>query len=203
MNKLLLWFLKLLTSKSVGLNCGVDEAGRGSWAGPVVASAVSLPENYPLTGLNDSKKLKPEVRLELYYKILKVAEVGVGISTVEEIDQNNILEATFLAMRRAVSSMVKTPQKALIDGDKVPRDLLCPAEAIVKGDSKVDSIAAASIIAKVTRDNHMRLLAKIYPGYGWEKNFGYGVKYHFEALKSKGVTPEHRCSFKPVHNMLC
>ena len=183
--------------------CGVDEAGRGPWAGPVVASAVCLPKKYNLVGLDDSKKLSSHKRFELYKKILEVADVGIGFASVKEIDKYNILEATFFAMVRAYNRLKTVPISALIDGNKIPDEFPCKAKAVIKGDSKIPAISAASVIAKVTRDNHMKKLAKIYKGYGWEKNFGYGVKSHQEALKVLGITPEHRCSFKPIHNMLC
>ncbi len=183
--------------------CGVDEAGRGPWAGPVVASAVCLPKNYNLRGLDDSKKLSPNKRFELYKKILVTADVGIGFASVKEIDQYNILQATFLAMVRAFKNLKTVPSFALIDGNRVPDKFPCEAKSIIKGDGKIPAISAASVVAKVTRDNHMKKLAESYKGYGWEKNFGYGVKYHQEALKVLGVTPEHRRSFKPIHNMLC
>lgn len=183
--------------------CGIDEAGRGPWAGPVVASVVCLPKKHNLLGLDDSKKLSINKRFELYKKIVSIADVGVGFSSVKEIDQYNILEATFLAMVRAYNHLKTGPTLALIDGNRTPADFPCEAKAIIKGDSRIPAISAASIIAKVTRDYHMKKLAEVYKGYGWEKNFGYGVKYHKEALKLLGITPEHRRSFKPIHNMLC
>jgi len=182
--------------------CGIDEAGRGPWAGPVVASAVILdPANIP-DGLNDSKKLTAKRRDALFDVINEVAQVGVGIATVQEIDDINILQATFLAMRRAMEDLPEQPAYALIDGNKIPPNLSCPAEAIVKGDGRSVSIAAASIIAKVTRDRIMVTLAQQFPGYGWERNAGYGVKAHQEGLNRLGVTPHHRVSFKPIHKML-
>ena len=130
-------------------------------------------------------------------------KMNATFASVNEVDELNILQATFLAMKRAVGNLNTLPVKALIDGNMIPSGLPCAAEPIVKGDSKVVSIAAASIIAKVTRDRFMTELAKVYPGYGWERNFGYGVKEHVEALKTIGLTPEHRRSFRPIHNMLC
>ena len=182
--------------------CGIDEAGRGPWAGPVVASAVILNPTKIPEGLNDSKKLTAKRRDALFDAITETALVGVGIATVREIDDINILQATFLAMRRAVDALPKLPAYALIDGNKVPPDLICEAEAIVKGDGRSVSIAAASIIAKVTRDRIMVTLAQQFPGYGWERNAGYGVKAHQEGLNRLGVTPHHRVSFKPIHKML-
>ncbi len=183
--------------------CGIDEAGRGPWAGPVVAAAVVLAPNSIPHGLNDSKKLTAKRREALFDQIRETAQVGVGITDVAEIDQINILQATYLAMRRAISDLPVTPAHALIDGNRLPPDLPCPAEAIVKGDSRSLSIAAASIIAKVTRDRIMVALSQQFPGYGWERNAGYGVKAHSDALKRLGVTPHHRVSFKPIHKILC
>ena len=195
--------MQIFYKEIFGADCGVDEAGRGPWAGPVVAAAVILPENFIIDKINDSKKLSKKTRDILYKNITKNADFGVGFASVNEIDQLNILQASLLAMKRAVSNLSNLPTRAFIDGNIIPVDLPCVAESIIKGDSKVVSIAAASIIAKVTRDRFMTNLAKLYPGYGWERNFGYGVKEHQEALKKLGVTPEHRRSFKPIHNMLC
>ena len=189
--------------EAFGVDCGVDEAGRGPWAGPVVAAAVILPVNFITDKINDSKKISKKNRDILYEKITKNADFGLGFASVNEIDKLNILQASLLAMKRAVGNLNNLPVKAFIDGNVIPPDLPCIAEYIIKGDSKVVSIAAASIIAKVTRDRFMTELAQFYPGYGWERNFGYGVKQHQEALKTLGVTPEHRRSFKPIHKMLC
>jgi ribonuclease HII len=189
--------------ETLGLDCGVDEAGRGPWAGPVVAAAVILPKNFITDKINDSKKLSKKNRDILYENITKNADFGLGFATVTEIDKLNILQASLLAMKRAVGNLNKVPVKALIDGNTIPPNLPCVSECIVKGDSKVVSIAAASIIAKVVRDRFMTKLAQLHPGYGWERNFGYGVKEHQEALKTLGVTSEHRRSFKPIHKMLC
>lgn len=182
--------------------CGIDEAGRGPWAGPVVASAVILDLSYVPLGLNDSKKLTKIRREALFDQINAAAQVGVGIASVAEIDEINILQATFLAMRRAVADLPTLPAFALIDGNKIPPKLPCAAQAIVKGDGRSVSIAAASIIAKVTRDRIMAALAADFPGYEWDKNSGYGVPAHISALKRLGVTPHHRVSFKPIHKML-
>ncbi len=177
--------------------------GRGPWAGPVTACAVILdPATLP-AGLDDSKKLSAARREALCKEIHKVAQVGVGEASVEEVDALNILQATYLAMRRAVSALPIQPDFALIDGNRIPPGLPCKAQAIVKGDSISASIAAASIVAKVTRDQQMVALAQQYPGYGWETNVGYGVKSHREALQNLGVTPHHRRSFKPIHKILC
>ncbi len=181
---------------------GVDEAGRGPLAGPVVAAAVILnPDRIP-EGLNDSKKLTALRRAALFDQIQTDAQVGIGMAAVDEIDDLNILYASHLAMVRAVAALPKSPDMALIDGNMIPRDLPCPAEALVKGDARCLSIAAASIIAKETRDRIMVDLAQQFPGYGWEKNAGYPTAQHKAALKSLGVTQHHRRSFKPVHNML-
>ena len=182
--------------------CGVDEVGRGPWAGPVVTAAVVLNAETAPEGLNDSKKLSLK-RRERLFEQLQTAPHGIGVASVEEIDQLNILQATYLAMRRAIEALPIIPGFALIDGNRIPQDLPCPAMSIVKGDARSASIAAASIIAKVTRDRIMADLAKEFPGYGWEKNAGYGVPAHQEALNSLGVTPHHRRSFKPIQNMLC
>ncbi|MEM7269633.1 MAG: ribonuclease HII [Pseudomonadota bacterium] len=182
--------------------CGVDEVGRGPWAGPVVAAAVILDLETAPTGLNDSKKLTAR-RREILFEALQSHSIGVGMASVAEIDEINILNASHLAMRRAVEALPVRPAHALIDGNRIPVGLPCAAECLVKGDQRSVSIAAASIIAKVTRDRLMAELAKAHPGYGWETNAGYGVKAHSEALKRLGVTQHHRRSFKPIHNMLC
>lgn len=176
---------------------GIDEAGRGPWAGPVVAAAVILPADGVPDGIDDSKRLPRERRAELYEQIQATATVGIGEASVEEIDVLNILEATMLAMRRAVEALETRPSHALVDGNRLP-DLACAAQAIIKGDSRSLSIAAASIVAKETRDRTMRRLARTYPGYGWEHNAGYGTREHARALETLGPTPHHRCSFRPV-----
>jgi ribonuclease HII len=179
---------------------GVDEVGRGPLAGPVTAAAVRLDLAHIPDGLNDSKLLTAARREALYTEIMAAAEVSVAHATVEEIDQLNILRASHLAMERAVAGL--KADHALIDGNLIPRGLTCPATAIVKGDAKCLSIAAASIIAKVTRDRIMVDLAQQHPGYGWEANAGYPTKAHLAALRNLGVSPWHRRSFKPVHNIL-
>ncbi|MCU0829843.1 MAG: ribonuclease HII [Tabrizicola sp.] len=179
---------------------GVDEVGRGPLAGPVTACAVRLdPARIP-AGLGDSKTLSAVRREALFAQILAVAEVSIAHATVEEIDRLNILRASHLAMERAVAGLAA--DHALIDGNLVPRGLTCSATAIVKGDARCLSIAAASIVAKVTRDRIMVDLAQQHPGYGWEANAGYPTQAHLEALLNLGVTPWHRRSFKPVHNIL-
>lgn len=181
---------------------GVDEVGRGPLAGPVVAAAVILdPENFPL-GLNDSKKLSLKKRQALDLELRDKAMVGVGEATVQEIDSLNILQATFLAMRRAIEALPVAPDHLLIDGNRLPKDLPCEASAIVKGDGVSPSIAAASIVAKMRRDCVMEALAQHHPEYGWDQNSGYPTKAHRAALEEFGVTPHHRVSFKPVHKIL-
>ena len=180
---------------------GVDEVGRGPLAGPVTAAAVILdPARIP-EGLGDSKTLTAKRRDALAAEIHAAAQVSIAHASVEEIDALNILRASHLAMRRAVEGLGGVDH-ALIDGNMIPDGLPCPAEAIVKGDGRCLSIAAASIVAKVCRDAIMVDLAQQHPGYGWETNAGYGSKSHMEALRNLGPTPFHRRSFKPVHNIL-
>lgn len=180
---------------------GIDEAGRGPWAGPVVAAAAILdPDRLPAklaARLDDSKKLKRTVREELLTALEGCADIGVGMADIAEIDRLNILQATMLAMQRAVASLPHLPEYALIDGNRAP-DLPVPAQTVVKGDSRCLSIAAASIVAKVTRDRIMDTLAQEHPGYGWERNAGYGTAEHRAALERLGVTPHHRRSFAPI-----
>jgi len=181
---------------------GVDEVGRGPLAGPVMAAAVVLdPDRIP-EGLNDSKKLGIKRREALYEQILDVADVGFGEASVEEIDDINILQASLLAMQRAVHDLRSLPDYALVDGKFIPKSLNIPAEGIVKGDAKSVSISAASIVAKIRRDRMMESLAQQFPGYGWERNAGYPTKEHREAIHRLGITPHHRRSFRPIHNIL-
>ncbi|MDG1167935.1 MAG: ribonuclease HII [Sulfitobacter sp.] len=181
---------------------GVDEVGRGPLAGPVTAAAVVLdPDRIP-EGLNDSKKLSQKARQRLYDEIIQVADVSIAHASVQEIDRLNILRASHLAMTRALDGLKVPADYALIDGNMVPRDLVLPAQTIIKGDARSQSISAASIMAKICRDYVMLSLAQQHPGYGWETNMGYGSKKHMEALQNLGVTPHHRRSFKPVHKML-
>jgi len=180
---------------------GVDEVGRGPLAGPVCAAAVVF-TGQPPEGLNDSKLLTAKRRAAVLPMIEAAAHVGVGWASPEEIDQINILEASHLAMIRAIEALPICPDFALVDGNRLPKDLTIPAQAIVKGDRKSVSIAAASIVAKIRRDLVMEDLAQQFPGYGWEKNSGYPTKAHIQALQDLGVTPHHRQSFKPVHNIL-
>lgn len=184
---------------------GVDEVGRGPWAGPVVACAAVLdPANFPgkLAGLlDDSKKLSPRKRATLLPQIVEVAEFAIAEASVEEIDSLNILQASLLAMRRAVTALPHAPAAALVDGNRDP-GLACPVELVIKGDSKSLSIAAASIIAKEHRDRLMAELASDFPEYGWDRNAGYGVRMHREALLKYGPTPHHRRSFAPISSLL-
>lgn len=177
---------------------GVDEAGRGPWAGPVVAAAVILdPDRIP-QGIDDSKALDPEERERLYERIrLTAVAVGVGIGEVDRIDRDNILAATLWAMGEAVSQLSCSPRLAIVDGNRAPR-LKCETRTIVKGDAKCLSIAAASIIAKVTRDRMMIALAREAPGYGFERHKGYGTPEHRAALVRLGLSPHHRRSWKSV-----
>lgn len=181
---------------------GVDEVGRGPLAGPVTAAAVVLDLAAIPPGLNDSKKLTARVRSALAADLHRVAEIRIAHASVAEIDTLNILRASHLAMERAVAALVPAPDYLLIDGNLIPRGLSLPAEAVVKGDGRSVSIAAASIVAKMARDRLMVDLAQQHPGYGWETNAGYPSKSHREALRNLGVTPHHRRSFKPVHNIL-
>jgi ribonuclease HII len=181
---------------------GVDEVGRGPLAGPVTAAAVVLDPSLIPDGLNDSKKLTGKTRLALYEQLLICADVSIAHASVAEIDEINILRASHLAMERAIAGLRRPPEHVLIDGNMIPRGLQVPATTLVKGDARSLSIAAASIVAKVCRDYVIVDLAQQHPGYGWETNMGYGSKRHMEALRNLGVTPHHRRSFKPVHNML-
>jgi len=181
---------------------GVDEVGRGPLAGPVTAAAVILDPDAIPEGLNDSKKLNTVRREALTEAILAAAQVSIAHASVAEIDSLNILRAAHLAMERAIAGLDPAPDMALIDGNGVPRGLTLPARAIVRGDATSLSIAAASIVAKTCRDRLMRDLAQQFPGYGWERNAGYPSKAHVAALLNLGVTPHHRRSFKPVHNIL-
>jgi ribonuclease HII len=186
--------------------CGVDEAGRGPLAGAVVAGAVVLDPENPIIGLKDSKKLTPARRDFLYQQIMEKAKAwGLGEASPAEIDEINILQATMLAMRRAIEDLTTRlggwPDKALIDGNRCP-DLPISAEAIVKGDTKEPAISAASILAKVTRDRQMMALHELYPHYGFAQHMGYPTEAHFAALQEFGACDQHRRSFSPVRNVL-
>ncbi len=184
-----------------GLVCGIDEAGRGPLAGPVVAAAVILDRRrLPRRlrdELDDSKKLSAEARAEFAAMLRRCAQIGVGAASVGEIDRRNILQATFVAMSRAVAALGVTPEIALVDGDRAP-PLPCHVHTVIGGDGLSLSIAAASVIAKVTRDRIMHRLAQRYGGYGWQTNVGYGTAEHQAALRALGPTPHHRRSFAPV-----
>lgn len=185
-----------------GLICGVDEAGRGPLAGPVVAAAVILDPRNPVEGLNDSKKLSAKRRETLASDIREKALAwAVAEASVEEIDSINILHATLLAMRRAVETLQIQPVGAMIDGNRCPK-LACAVEAVVGGDGQVECIAAASILAKTVRDAGMRALHKIYPQYGFDRHMGYPTALHFQALRSHGPCPAHRKSFAPVAQLV-
>ena len=187
-----------------GVVCGIDEVGRGPLAGPVVAAAVILDRRrLPRAlrnGLDDSKKLAPEARAEFAAALRACATIGLGAASAAEIDRVNILNATFLAMRRAVAALPVTPEAALVDGNRAPH-LPCRAEPVIGGDGLSLSIAAASIVAKVTRDGLMRRLALRYEGYGWETNVGYGTEEHRAAIVRLGLTPHHRLSFQPSRDL--
>jgi ribonuclease HII len=191
-----------LLKTMAGPICGVDEAGRGPLAGPVVAAAVILDRKRMPKGLNDSKQLSEETREELYPLIMDMAvAVGVGEASVGEIDLVNIRQATHFAMARAVRALTVAAQFALVDGNDAPA-LPCRCDTLVTGDARSLSIAAASIIAKVTRDRMMRKLHEEHPGYNWLSNKGYGTPEHFVGLKAHGVTVHHRRSFAPIHAIL-
>lgn len=186
---------KLAAAKGYKSICGIDEAGRGPLAGPVYAAAVILPMDLEIDGLNDSKKLSEKKREALFDIICeKAISYSIGIATEEEIDEINILNATFLAMRRAVDGLHIKPDYALIDGNQHP-GLSIDDETVIKGDGKSMSIAAASILAKVSRDRFMLEIAQKYPEYCFEKHKGYGTKLHYEMIEKYGVSPVHRKSF--------
>jgi ribonuclease HII len=181
---------------------GVDEVGRGPLAGPVFAAAVILDPKHIPNGLNDSKKLSAAKREILLKAIMEHAEVSIASASEREIETINILQASHLAMVRAVHNLKKRPDHVLVDGNLIPRNLEIPATTLIKGDSRSVSIAAASIVAKISRDFVMCDLGQQFPGYGWEKNAGYPTAQHLKALQDLGVTPHHRRTFKPVHNIL-
>ena len=196
MSNVNLWEIeKSFYSEDIRVICGVDEAGRGPLAGPVCAAAVILPKDLELPGLTDSKKLTDKKRRELFPLIQEQAiAYGIGFATEQEIDEINILQATFLAMQRALDQLDLKPDLALIDGNR-EKDFGVPVKTVVKGDSLSANIAAASILAKVTRDNLMKELAETYPQYGFEIHKGYGTKAHYAALREFGPSPIHRMTF--------
>ncbi|MDP4153338.1 MAG: ribonuclease HII [Bacillota bacterium] len=176
--------------------CGIDEAGRGPLAGPVFAAAVILPEGLVIDGLNDSKKLSEKKR-ELLYEIICEKALAYGVASCDEhlIDEINILNASMLAMERAVSALALSPDFIIVDGNRTPQNLPCESEAIIGGDGKCASIAAASVLAKVSRDRYMKKLAKLYPQYDFEQHKGYPTKLHYERIKENGISPVHRKTF--------
>ncbi|MEM7696579.1 MAG: ribonuclease HII [Pseudomonadota bacterium] len=178
--------------------CGVDEAGRGPWAGPVVAAAVILDRAQPVAGLDDSKKLSPAVRERLFHELVATATIATAIVSCASIETLNIRGASLLAMRRAIEALSIRPDLALIDGNTIPPGLLVPARPLVGGDGRSASVAAASIIAKVTRDRMMIRLAEAFPGYGFESHKGYGTQKHRDALSRLGPCTHHRRTFAPV-----
>ncbi len=196
MEKLDLWEIEReLHTQGVGLICGVDEAGRGPLAGPVCAAAVILPAEAELPGLNDSKKLSEKKREQLFPEIQRIALAwSVAFATVEEIEERNILGATMLAMNRAIAGLSLKPELALIDGNR-NKEIEMPSRCVVHGDARCASIAAASILAKVSRDRLMVELSREYPQYGFEQHKGYGTRAHYEALREYGPCPAHRPSF--------
>lgn len=196
MSNLDMWEIeKTYQDEGFCLIAGVDEAGRGPLAGPVCAAAVILPTGLEIPGLNDSKKLSDKQRRALFPVIIeKALAYGIGFATQEEIDEINILQATFLAMERAIEQLKIKPELLLIDGNR-KRDFGIKAETVIKGDSKSANIAAASVLAKVTRDDYMLDQAELYPEYGFEIHKGYGTKAHYAALRQFGHCPLHRLSF--------
>lgn len=190
-----------IESEYSGIIVAIDEVGRGPLAGPVMAAAAILDATRIPLGLNDSKKLTAAKRDLLCAALLDCARVEIGVATVEEIEALNILGATKLAMTRAYEALGVRADIALIDGNQPPL-LPCPTRAVVKGDSKSLSIAAASIVAKVTRDRHMAELAKTHPHYGWERNAGYGTAAHLLGIQTHGITPHHRRGFSPIREMV-
>ena len=189
------WEFELPYRAQYPLLCGIDEAGRGPLCGPVVAGAVILPDTFDVSRLNDSKKLSEKKREALYEEIVAICDWGVGIASPEEIDAYNILNATFLAMCRAVEGLNQSPAFALVDGNKIPKGLTVPALAVVKGDAKCPSVSAASVVAKVTRDRMMADLARQYPQYDLEKHKGYPTKEHYRRILEHGIAPIYRRSF--------
>ena len=191
--------------EDLGVHCGVDEVGRGAWAGPVVAAAVRFDKCHNIKGLADSKSLSPQKRIKLYFEILETFSVGVSFSSAKSIDSFNILGSSLHVMQEAVQKVSRANDGLYFDGNTLPKRFRSAARAysIIKGDNKIESIAAASIVAKVSRDFYMKSLNLRFPGYGWEKNVGYGVGQHKTAIYKLGINTEHRRSFKPIYNILC
>ena len=201
----------MIEDEEKGIVVGIDEAGRGPWAGPVVAGAVIIKDrnlgDTLLKGLDDSKKLSASKREKLYEALFEAQRagkllIGIGEASAKEIDELNILQATFVAMKRAVDNLSISPDIALIDGNQMPKNFSCPCRTIVKGDARSMSIASASIIAKVYRDKLMAKLAEKYPYYGFEKNAGYGTALHQQGLQKYGICEEHRRSYKPIQEKI-
>lgn len=201
----------ILAQRQDFLIAGVDEAGRGPWFGPVIASSVIFlnrdVNKYLLENLNDSKKISKN-KHQILYDLLREEEkkknivIGVGEASNQEIDDLNILNATFLSMQRSIENLIYKPNYALIDGNRTPKNFICDCQCIIKGDSISYSISAASIIAKVTRDNILKEYAQKYPMYGFESNSGYGTKKHIEAINKYGITPLHRKSYAPIKKII-
>ena len=184
------------------LVAGVDEVGRGSWIGPVFSAAVIFKKGINKNLLKDSKKISPKKRLALSIYIKKNSTYAISKASIREIDKLNILQATLLSMKRAINNLKHKPNIILIDGIHAPKNMNYNFKTIIRGDEKIPSIAAASIVAKATRDLFMIKLAKKFPKYKWNKNFGYGTRQHLSCLEKYGVTKHHREKFKPVHNIL-
>ena len=195
----------MIDFEDLGVHCGVDEVGRGAWSGPVVAAAVRFDKRHNIKGLADSKTLSPQERIKLYFEILETFSVGISFSSAKSIDSFNILGSTLHVMQDAALKVSSEKDGLYFDGNKLPERFRSAARAysIVKGDKKIASIAAASIVAKVSRDFYMKSLNLRFPGYGWEKNVGYGVGQHKSAIYKLGINTEHRRSFKPIYNILC
>ena len=196
--------MALINHINLGKHCGVDEVGRGAWSGPVVAAAVKLKSFVNIEGLADSKTISFALRVKLYHQIIENSAVGVSFVSSSIVDSENILKASLLAMETAVKKILDKDEKVFFDGNLLPDSFRNSpkAFAIVKGDQKIANIAAASIVAKVSRDFFMNALNLSHPGYGWAKNVGYGVPSHSLGINKLGVNTHHRRSFKPIHNML-
>ncbi len=184
------------------LVAGVDEVGRGSWIGPVFSAAVIFKKGINKNLLKDSKKISPKKRLALSIYIKKNSTYAISKASIREIDKLNILQATLLSMKRAINNLKHKPNIILIDGIHAPKNMNYNFKTIIRGDEKIPSISAASIIAKVARDKYIKRLARNYISYGWNTNFGYGTKKHLNAIRKFGITIHHRKSFKPIHNIL-
>ena len=191
--------------EDLGFHCGVDEVGRGAWSGPVVAAAVRFDKKHNIKGLADSKTLSPQQRIKLYFEILETFPVAVSFSSAKAIDNIDILSSSLYVMQVAAQKVSKAKDSLYFDGNTLPKAFRSAVRAysIIKGDNKIASIAAASIVAKVSRDFYMKSVNIRFPGYGWEKNVGYGVEQHKAGIYKLGINTEHRRSFKPIYNILC